>query len=58
MACCMELVGLVTVAILGLKVAYNLAHFAYTTFLGRLLGHGIQLRKCGSWAGKFGLTNR
>lgn len=49
----LEVVGLVTALALTLKIVYNLGHFAYTTFLGRLLGCGIDLRKCGPWAGKF-----
>lgn len=48
----LEIFGFVTALLLGFKSAYNLAHFVYTTFLGRLLGHGIELRKCGPWAGK------
>lgn len=47
----MELVGLLTVVVLGLKSLWNLAQFFYTTSIGRLLGHGIELRKCGPWAG-------
>jgi len=26
-------------------------HFAYTTFIGRWLGYGIQVKNCGPWAG-------
>jgi len=46
-----EIVGLLTVILVVVKSLYNLGHFVYTTFLGRLLGHGIQVRKCGPWAG-------
>ena len=48
----LESVGLVCVVVFGGKLVYNLLHFAYTTFLGRWLGHGIDLRKCGPWAGQ------
>lgn len=51
--CLAEVTGWVALAIFTAKVVYNISHFCYTTFLGRLLGHGIDLRKCGPWAGKF-----
>ena len=46
-----HLIGWLTVTVVVVKSAYNLAHFVYTTILARLLGHGIQLGKCGPWAG-------
>lgn len=50
--CCLaEVVGWAALVIFGAKVVYNIGHFIYTTFLGRLLGHGIDPRKCGPWAG-------
>ena len=45
-------VGLLTIFVIIGKLIYNLIHFAYTTFVGRWLGHGIDLRKCGPWAGQ------
>lgn len=48
----LEIVGFVTALVLFVKSAYNVGHFMYTTFLGRLLGFGIDVRKCGPWAGK------
>ena len=44
-------VGLLTLIVIGGKLIYNLIHFAYTTFIGRWLRHGIDPRKCGPWAG-------
>lgn len=52
-----EIVGLLTVILVVVKSLYNLGHFVYTTFLGRLLGHGIQVRKCGPWAVVTGATD-
>ena len=50
-SCLAEVAGWVTLVALTVKSLYNLSIFIYTTFLGRLLGHGIDLRKCGPWAG-------
>ncbi len=47
----LEILGFVTALVLTLKTVYNLSHFVYTTFLGRLLGHGLAISKCGPWAG-------
>ena len=47
-----ETVGWITIILIGAVVVYDVGHFIYTTFLGRLLGFGIDLRKCGPWAGK------
>lgn len=46
-----EVVGWSTIALFLAKIVYNLGHFAYTTFLGRLLGHGVDVKQCGPWAG-------
>lgn len=53
----LESVGLVCAIVFGCKLIYNLLHFAYTTFLGRRLGHGIDLSKCGPWAVITGATD-
>ena len=50
-----EIVGLITVLVVTLKSLYNVGHFVYTTFLGALLGHNIDLRKCGPWAGNLNI---
>lgn len=46
-----KLMGIVTASLVLLKSAYNLCHFVYTTFLCRILGHGMCISKCGPWAG-------
>ena len=52
MACyTVEVFGWITLTLLAVKSLYNVTHFAYTTFLGRLLGFGTDIRKCGPWAG-------
>lgn len=52
--CCIaETVGWAVLVIFAAKSVYNLIHFAYTTFLGRLLGRGIDLASCGPWAGSY-----
>lgn len=51
-SCCLaECVGWMALVVLAAKSVYNVGHFIYTTFLGRLLGHGIDLASCGPWAG-------
>jgi hypothetical protein len=52
-SCIAEFVGWAVLVIFTAKTVYNLIHFAYTTFLGRLLGRGIDLKSCGPWAGIF-----
>ena len=49
--CFVETVGWVVFVVFAAKTIYNVIHFAYTTFLGRLLGRGIDLRSCGPWGG-------
>lgn len=51
-SCLVEVIGWVTLVAFTARVVYNLVLFFYTIFLGRLLGHGIDLKKCGPWAGK------
>jgi hypothetical protein len=51
----LEILGFVTALLLTLKTVYNLSHFVYTTFLGRLLGHGLVINKCGPWAGNLNI---
>ncbi len=46
-----ETIGKVTLFAVGVKCAYSFASFMYLTFLGRLFGHGINVRDCGPWAG-------
>ena len=46
-----EIVGFLTVLLFGLKCVWNLFQFIYTTFLGHLLKHNMDLSKCGPWAG-------
>lgn len=53
----LEILGFVTALVLTLKTVYNLSHFVYTTFLGRLLGHGLVISKCGPWAVVTGATD-
>ena len=52
-----EIVGWITISLIGAVVVYDVSHFIYTTFLGRLLGFGIDLRKCGPWAGELTAFN-
>ena len=47
----MEILGWLVVLFIGIKSLYNVCHFFYATWLGHLLGHSIDLRKCGPWAG-------
>lgn len=47
-----ETVGWITISLVGVVVVYDVCHFVYTTLLGRMLGLGIDLRKCGPWAGE------
>ncbi len=49
--CSMEILGWIVTIFIGAKSVYNICHFVYTTWLGHLLGHSIDLRKCGPWAG-------
>ena len=51
-SCAVEVFGWITLTLLAVKSLYNVAHFVYTTFLGRLLGLGMDISKCGPWAGK------
>ncbi|XP_057374668.1 very-long-chain 3-oxoacyl-CoA reductase-like [Daphnia carinata] len=56
--CCLaEFVGWSALAIIAANSLYNVCHFIYTTFLGRLLGHGIDLKSCGPWAVVTGATD-
>ncbi|KZS16269.1 Very-long-chain 3-oxoacyl-CoA reductase [Daphnia magna] len=56
--CCLaECVGWAALAVFAAKSLYNVSHFIYTTFLGRLLGHGIDLASCGPWAVVTGATD-
>ena len=52
MALVVEMFGWLILTLLLVKSIYNLCHFVYTTFLGQLLGHGMDLSKCGPWAGR------
>ncbi len=56
-SCIAETVGWAVLVIFAAKIVYNLLHFAYTTFLGRLLGRGIDLKSCGPWAGIYLIYN-
>jgi len=53
----MEMIGVAAVALLGLKIAYNVTHFFYTAFVGAALGHNIDLRQHGPWAVVTGATD-
>ncbi|EFX74260.1 hypothetical protein DAPPUDRAFT_226844 [Daphnia pulex] len=53
----LEILGFLTALVLTLKIVYNLSHFVYTTFVGRLLGHGLVISKCGPWAVVTGATD-
>ena len=48
-----ETFGWITITLLTIKSIFNLGHFVYTSFLGRWLSLGTDLRKCGPWAGTY-----
>lgn len=56
--CWLEILGFVTALVLILKSVYNLSHFVYVNFLGRLLGHGLNISKCGPWAGNLNIAKK
>lgn len=47
-----EIIGYLVVAGLSLRFVYNACCFVYTSFIGKLLGCAIDVRKYGPWAGK------
>ena len=47
----LEIVVVLTITLILFKIVYNVGHFIYTTFLGNLLGAGIQVKNCGPMAG-------
>ncbi|XP_057374669.1 very-long-chain 3-oxoacyl-CoA reductase-B-like [Daphnia carinata] len=55
--CWLESLGFVTGLVLILKSIYNLSHFVYVNFLGRFIGHGLNISKCGPWAVVTGATD-
>lgn len=54
---CVEVMGWVILALLGAKVVYNIGHFLYSVYLAAPLGHNLDLRNYGPWAGEYGVKN-
>ena len=48
----LEWVALVLLSLIGLKFAWNVSNFLFTTFVGSWLGLNIDLRQYGPWAGE------
>jgi hypothetical protein len=56
MAFVVLVVGWIVLGLLGFKVLYSLCNFIYCVKLSAALGHSLDLRRYGPWAGKFELT--
>ena len=52
-----ETFGWITLILIAVKLTYNGIYFVYVHFLGRLLGLGIDISKCGPWAGNELIVN-
>ena len=53
----MEWIGQFVLVALAIKLVHNFLHFIYTALLGSLLGHNLDLAKCGPWAVATGSTD-
>jgi hypothetical protein len=53
MAFAILVIGWIVLVLLGIKVFYNLSHFIYSVKLSAALGHSLDLRRYGPWAGKY-----
>lgn len=51
MVFCVQAIGWVFLAALAAKIVYNIGHFFYSVYLAATLGHNLDPRKYGPWAG-------
>jgi hypothetical protein len=49
----LEIVGLVSLCILGFVVAQRIIRLLYNNVIGRVMKRNVNLKEMGRWAGKF-----